>query len=111
MRSTLRSMLSAAALAAVAVPAATSAGLAAEKIVISNWDGYMAPDLLANFTQETGIEAEHTVHATNEEVMGKVVAGGGAGYDVLFVSGPFVEVLANLGLIAELDHGKLPMIS
>lgn len=81
---------------------------AAEKIVISNWDGYMPPDLLERFTQDTGIEAELSVHATNEEVMGKVTAGGGRGYDVLFVSSPFVEALAKLGLIAELDHGKIP---
>jgi spermidine/putrescine transport system substrate-binding protein len=99
----------AAGLALAAMAAAPAA--AAEKIVISNWDGYMPPDLLANFTKETGIEAEHSVHATNEEVMGKVVAGGGAGYDVLFVSGPFVEALAKLGLIAELDHAKIPNLA
>ena len=81
------------------------------KIVISNWDGYMPADLLENFTKETGFEAEHAVHATNEEVMGKVTAGGGKGYDVLFVSGPFVEALANLGLIADLDQGKLPNLA
>src|SRR3990172_12681370 len=81
------------------------------KIVISNWDGYMPADLLENFTKETGIEAELSVHATNEEIMGKVTAGGGKGYDVLFVSGPFVEALANLGLIAELDQGKLPHLA
>ncbi len=80
----------------------------AEKIVISNWDGYMPPDLLANFTAATGIEAEHAVHGTNEEIMGKVVAGGGKGYDVLFVSSPFAEALHNLGLAARLDHGKIP---
>jgi spermidine/putrescine transport system substrate-binding protein len=81
------------------------------KIVISNWDGYMPEDLLANFTKETGIEAELSVHATNEEVMGKVTAGGGKGYDVLFVSSPFVEALAKQGLIAELDAGKIPNLA
>ena len=93
-------------LVAVASPLA-----AAEKIVISNWDGYMPADLLENFTKETGIEAELSVHATNEEVMGKVVAGGGTGYDVLFVSSPFAEALQKLNLSAELDHGKIPNIS
>jgi len=80
----------------------------AEKLVISNWDGYMPPDLLENFTAATGIEAELSVHASNEEIMGKVVAGGGKGYDVLFVSSPFAEALANLGLTAEIDHAKVP---
>ncbi len=83
----------------------------AEKIVISNWDGYMPADLLANFTKETGIEAEMSVHATNEEIMGKVVAGGGKGYDVLFVSSPFVEALQNLKLIAPLDAAKIPNLA
>lgn len=91
----------------------TLAGTAAAetKIVISNWDGYMPKDLLENFTKETGIAAEMTVHATNEEIMGKVVASGGKGYDVLFVSGQFAEALHKLGLAAELDHGKIPNLS
>jgi spermidine/putrescine transport system substrate-binding protein len=80
----------------------------AEKIVISNWDGYMPPDLLEKFTEATGIEAELSLHGTNEEIMGKVVAGGGKGYDVLFVSSPFAEALHNLGLAAQIDHAKVP---
>jgi spermidine/putrescine transport system substrate-binding protein len=68
----------------------------------------MPKDLLENFTKETGIAAEMAVHATNEEIMGKVTASGGKGYDVLFVSSPFAEALKKLSLIAELDHGNLP---
>ena len=81
---------------------------AAEKIVISNWDGYMPKDLLDRFKADTGIEAELSVHATNEEIMGKVTASGGEGYDVLFVSSPFAEALNKLGLIETLDHSKIP---
>ncbi|WP_193369471.1 polyamine ABC transporter substrate-binding protein [Pelagibius marinus] len=100
--------LSVALLAGAAVFAVTAQAGAAEKIVISNWDGYMPSDMLERFTAETGIEAELAVHATNEEIMGKVVAGKGKGYDVLFVSSPFVEALKNLGLVAELDHAMIP---
>ena len=81
---------------------------AAGKIVISNWDGYMPADMLERFTAETGIEAELAVHATNEEIMGKVVAGKGKGYDVLFVSSPFAEALHKLGLTAKIDASKIP---
>lgn len=95
-------------LAGAAVLAATGGAYAQGKLVISNWDGYMPADMLERFTAETGIEAELAVHATNEEIMGKVVAGKGKGYDVLFVSSPFVEALKNLGLIAELDHAMIP---
>jgi spermidine/putrescine transport system substrate-binding protein len=86
----------------------TASAFGAEKIVISNWDGYMPADLLANFTKETGVEAELALHATNEEIMGKVTASGGRGFDIVFVSSPFAEALAHLGLAAELDHGKIP---
>jgi len=93
--------------------AALSAGaaLGADKIVISNWDGYMPADLLENFTAETGVEAELALHATNEEIMGKITAGGGKGFDIVFVSSPFAEALAKLGLAAELDHGQIPNLS
>lgn len=84
---------------------------AADKIVISNWDGYMPKDLPEKFKAETGIEVEVAVHATNEEIMGKVVASKGEGYDVLFVSSPFAEALSKLGIAAKLDHSKIPNIA
>jgi spermidine/putrescine transport system substrate-binding protein len=68
----------------------------------------MPPDLLERFKAATGIEAEVAVHATNEEIMGKVTASGGKGFDVLFVSSPFAEALHKLELIAPLDHAQLP---
>ncbi|MGE3829818.1 MAG: spermidine/putrescine ABC transporter substrate-binding protein [Parvibaculaceae bacterium] len=92
--------------------AVTWAGPAlAEKIVISNWDGYMPKDLPEKFKAETGIDVEVAVHATNEEIMGKVVASKGQGYDVLFVSSPFAEALNQLGIAAKLDHAKIPNLA
>ena len=79
-------------------------------IVISNWDAYMPEDLLDNFTAETGIEVELALHATNEEIVGKLVASEGRGFDVVFVSGQFAEALNNQGLLAELDHSQIPNI-
>jgi spermidine/putrescine transport system substrate-binding protein len=96
------------AIAVLALGLGGGASAWADKIVISNWDGYMPKDLLENFTKETGIEAEMAVHATNEEIMGKLMAAQGKGFDVVFVSSPFVEALHNLGMIAELDHSKIP---
>jgi spermidine/putrescine transport system substrate-binding protein len=80
------------------------------KIVISNWDAYMPEDLLDNFTAETGIETELALHATNEEIVGKLVASGGRGFDVVFVSGQFAQALANQGLLAQIDHSLIPNI-
>ena len=94
--------------ALLAAALATGPTAAQERIVISNWDGYMAPDAVASFSEETGIAAELVLHATNEEIMGKLIASGGAGYDVVFVSSPFAEVLNNLGLAAKIDPAKVP---
>ena len=56
-------------------------------------------DVMAEkFKAATGIDLEIAVHATNEEIMGKVTASGGEGYDVLFVSSPFAEALKAAGI-------------
>lgn len=82
----------------------------ADKLVISNWDGYMPADMVERFKKATGIDAEVALHATNEEIMGKVVASKGKGYDVLFVSSPFVEALNKLDLVAKMDHTQIPNV-
>ncbi|MGX9143244.1 polyamine ABC transporter substrate-binding protein [Mesorhizobium sp. 128a] len=85
-------------------------GMAAD-LVISNWDGYMAPDAMAAFKTATGVSGEVVVHATNEEIMGKLIAAGGKGYDVVFVSSPFAEVLNKLGLTEPVDPAKIPNLA
>lgn len=102
-------LLRAACVAAALTVAASAAS--AQNLVISNWDGYMAPDAIATFTADTGVPAELVLHATNEEIMGKLIASGGEGYDVVFVSSPFAEILHNLGLAETLDHAKLPNLA
>jgi spermidine/putrescine transport system substrate-binding protein len=96
---------------ALGLALALSAPAAAADLVISNWDGYMAPDAMAAFKAATGVPGEVVVHATNEEIMGKLVASGGKGYDVVFVSSPFAEVLNKLGLIETIDHAKIPNLA
>ncbi len=100
----LRTLLAGAAIALLAQPALAD-------LVISNWDGYMAPDAVAGFTTTTGEPAEMVVHATNEDIMGKLIASGGAGYDVVFVSSPFAEVLNNMGLLEPIDPAKVPNLA
>jgi spermidine/putrescine transport system substrate-binding protein len=90
---------------------ALSAPAFAESLTVSNWDGYMAADAIETFNTATGNEAELVLHATNEEIMGKLIASGGVGYDIVFVSSPFAETLHNLGLAESLDHDKIPNIA
>ena len=91
--------------------AALASTASAADLVISNWDGYMAPDAMDAFKAATGNTGEVVKHATNEEIMGKIVASGGKGYDVVFVSSPFAEVLNKLGLAETIDASKVPNLA
>ena len=93
---------------AVAAVVASATVALADKVVVSNWDGYMPKDMAEKFKAATGLDLEVAVHATNEEIMGKVTASGGEGFDVLFVSSPFAEALNKLQLLSPIDHGKIP---
>jgi len=85
--------------------------LADGTLVVSNWDGYMPEDLPERFSEVSGTDVEVSFHATNEEIMGKVVASRGKGYDVLFVSSPFAEALHQLDLLAPIDRAKIPNLA
>jgi spermidine/putrescine transport system substrate-binding protein len=78
------------------------------KLVISNWDLYMPKSVIKDFEKETGVDVEYAIHTTNEDIMGKLTAANGQGFDLVFVSGPFVQQLVNLGYAAELDPALVP---
>ena len=85
------SLIAAAAGTAMAQDAASSldpgADLSTQQLVISNWAGYMPEELPANFEAEFGTPVTVANHATNEEIVAKLTAGGDSGIDVAFVSG------------------------
>jgi len=91
--------------------APTEAARPSGKIVVSNWDLYFPETLIADFTAETGIEVEWVKHTTNEDIVGKLDAANGTGYDVVLVSASFAEGLNNRGWLETLDHGLLTNIS
>jgi spermidine/putrescine transport system substrate-binding protein len=77
-------------------------------IVVSNWDLYLPPKVVNRFEKATGVEVEYVNHTTNEDIMGKITAQNGSGFDVVFVSGPFVQALVGQGWAAEIDHSQIP---
>src|SRR6201997_3961206 len=52
-----------------------------QKLRILTWADYVPADLVAAFTKETGIEVEVTL-SNNEEMISKLRATGGAGFDL-----------------------------
>jgi len=77
-------------------------------LVISNWDAYFPKNLIKDFEKETGVQVDLAIHTTNEDIMGKLQASNGTGFDLVFVSGPFVQALVDLGWAAELDQAQIP---
>ncbi|MBK5542024.1 polyamine ABC transporter substrate-binding protein [Pseudomonas sp. TH05] len=80
---------------------------AAESVRIANWSGYIAPDTLANFTRQTGIQTTYDVIDSNETTEAKLMTGG-SGYDLVSPSNHFLPRLIQAGAIQELDKSKLP---
>ena len=52
-----------------------------QKLRIISWADYVPADLIAAFKKETGIDVELTL-SNNEEMISKLRATGGAGYDL-----------------------------
>jgi spermidine/putrescine transport system substrate-binding protein len=88
-----------------------SPDLSGQRLVISNWEGYMPEDLPQRFEEATGVPVTVANHATNEEIVAKLTAGGDSGIDVAFVSGQFAQALAEYGILEPLDHARIPNLA
>ena len=84
---------------------------AAEKLYVYNWTEYVPSSLLEQFTKETGIEVIYSTFESNEEMYSKLKLSGSKGYDIVFPSSYYVGKMAKEGMLAELDHSKLPVIA
>ena len=87
------------------------ADISKQSLVVSNWANYMPEDLPAKFKAAEGPSVTVTTHATNEEVMAKLTAGGDSGIDVAFVSGQFAQALAAQGLVEPIHKDLVPNLS
>ncbi|BAU75379.1 polyamine ABC transporter substrate-binding protein [Metapseudomonas furukawaii] len=80
---------------------------AAGTVKIYNWSEYIAPDTVANFTRESGIQASYDVYDSNETLDGKLMTGK-SGYDVVFPSNHFMAKQIQAGALKKLDKSRLP---
>jgi putrescine transport system substrate-binding protein len=87
---------------------ATAAAGTEEKILnIYNWPDYIAQDMVANFTQETGIKVNYQTFENNEALHAKLVAGN-TGYDIVVPGAVFAKPQIDAGLLRQLDKSQLP---
>ena len=78
-----------------------------QKLRIISWADYVPTDLIAAFKQETGIDVEVTL-SNNEEMISKLRATGGAGYDLAQPSQDRVaSAESEFGIYKPIDLSKI----
>lgn len=90
------------------IPASISA---AEKVYVYNWTEYIPEVVLEQFTKETKIKVIYSTYESNETMYAKLKLMKGEGYDVVFPSTYFVSKMGKEGLLAPIDHKRLPNLS
>ncbi len=84
-----------------------AAGLRAAELNLFGWSEYVPQTVIDGFTKETGIKVNFETFSSNEELISKLVAGGGH-YDLVQPSDYAAEVMIRQKLLAPLDRSKLP---
>jgi len=74
------------------------------------WSNYYPDNILAEFTQQTGIKLELSYISSNEELFAKFKAGA-TGFDLIQPSDYMVRQMARLDMLSPIDHTKLPNLS
>ncbi|QJC56644.1 Putrescine-binding periplasmic protein SpuD [Polaromonas vacuolata] len=93
--------------APVAAKPAPALASAEEKILnVYNWPDYIAKDMVANFSKETGIKVNYQTFENNEALQAKLVAGN-SGYDIVVPGAVFAKPQIDAGLLLKLDKSKL----
>lgn len=71
------------------------------------WSGVIDPKMFARFEKETGIHVNASYYEGNEELLVKLLATKGKGYDMIVPSDYIVEFLVKNELLQKIDKSKL----
>ncbi|MEM8612033.1 MAG: spermidine/putrescine ABC transporter substrate-binding protein [Cyanobacteria bacterium P01_H01_bin.105] len=74
---------------------------------IYTWADYTDDELAAQFTEATGIDVKIDVYDSNETMLAKMQAGGGANYSLIYPSDYMVTEMIGLEMLTELDKSRL----
>jgi spermidine/putrescine transport system substrate-binding protein len=99
-------VLAAVAIAAGAVSCSKSE-TGPKKLYIFNWTYYTPDSVIKGFEKEYGAQVVYDTFASNEEMFAKLKAGG-SNYDITFPSGDYVSIMIKEGMLAPIDHAKIP---
>ena len=80
------------------------------KLSVFCWSEYIPQSVIDQFIKETGIQVSVENYASNEEMLAKLMAGGGE-YDIIQPSEYVVEALIAQKLLHPIDKTKIPNLS
>jgi spermidine/putrescine transport system substrate-binding protein len=70
------------------------------------WGDILEPSIIASFEKETGIKLNFSYYSSNEELIVKLKATRGEGYDLIIPSDYAVNILIKEDLLQEIDKSK-----
>lgn len=72
------------------------------------WSDILHPDVVADFEEKTGIKVKFNYYSSNEELLVKLKATKGEGYDLIIPSDYVLQYLIQDDLLKKIDKSKLP---
>ncbi len=92
-----------------ATPAPGGGGGGSGDLNIYTWAEYTDPATVDAFTADSGVNVTLDVYDSNEAAIARLELGGGSsGYDIVVPTGTFIPLMAERGLLAELDKSLIP---
>jgi len=100
--------------AEAAPPTTTAAGAAPkpeveDTLFYYNWADYVNEETYKRFESEFGVKVKKDFYASNEDLLAKIQAGA-RGFDLVVPTGYMVQIMADEGLLTEIDWSQLPNV-
>ncbi|WYL98543.1 MAG: spermidine/putrescine ABC transporter substrate-binding protein [Gloeotrichia echinulata CP02] len=78
-----------------------------DQLYIYTWTQYTDPQLLTNFSVQTGMKVLADVYDSNDVMLAKLQAAGGGNYSIIYPSDYMVQKMVDKGLLTEINHQRL----
>lgn len=80
---------------------------AKQRLNVLNWSEYVAEETIPDFEREFNARVRYGVFESAEEMLARVMSGN-SGWDVVFPTNYFIQPMVEMGLLAPLNHARLP---
>lgn len=106
-RSVLKTAAAGAFVAAAPAIVRRSALASSGELSLYSWSDYIYPEMIASFEAETGIKVNLSTYGSNDEVLNRLRAARGAGFDVVMPSITYTPAWVEQELLQPLDESKI----